>query len=163
MNIRPKNHWIWIAYLVCYTFYMTQLTQEFFTPGSSLRNYYIILTMFDVYYLIPFFLNALMILVNICSIVPVYCYIFKRKLFSEEFWKMFFVLRIASELTGHHYEAKVVQAFWFDSRWISVTIVAMGLCWMIPSYMVLYFYAFKHSKIVSGPRDPLQRQTSTIK
>ncbi len=151
MNIRPKNQWIWIAYLLCYTFYMTQITQEFVTTESSLRNYYVILTIFDVYFLIPFFMNALMIILNVFSIIPIYCYIFKRNFFSEKFWRLFLVLRITAEAAGHHYESKVVQAFWFDDPWVSISIVVMGLCWIIPSYIVLYFYAFKRSEVLYTP------------
>ncbi len=143
MNIHPKNHWIWITYLVFYTFYMTQITQEFFVADSAMRHYYIFLVLFDRYYLIPLFMNALMIIMNILSVIPVYCYIFKRRFLSENFWKLFLVIRICAELNGHHYESKVVQAFWFDDPFVSFSIVLMGLCWMVPSYLVLYIYAFK--------------------
>ena len=134
--------WIWGIFFLVY-FVSTFLgATYFFYYESSMYQYYQILIAFDIYFLIPYVLNAAAVLLNALSLIPFYGFLFKIDILSKDFWKYILLARILADLTGHAYEWKLIKSLVRYDLQVALGFVSIAVMINLTSYLALFLYAF---------------------
>jgi len=144
MKIKPEI--LWKGYFLFYCWSMFFYAAEFFKQDSPISLYYHILMAYDIVYLLPYCLNALAIFINLLGLVPYYLFIQKKTFLSFKFWKIFFFIRLALDLTTRSYELNHVKSYLRFNKTIALLMVLSFILFNIPSYWSTYQYAFRMKK-----------------
>lgn len=141
-----KSEWIWIAYFLIYWLVTTAQIAYFFTPNSALNLYYHYLIAYDLHFLLTYTLNVLVMVFNALSLVPIYLYIYRIEFLTPDFWKTLLILRLTLDLMGRSFEFQVLKAIFQDDPFTAGITVLTFLLFHLPSYMILFLYAFRPKK-----------------
>jgi hypothetical protein len=139
-----KPGWIWKIYFCFYMAIVAMSAAHFFSKESPAHFYYHFLMAYNPYFLIPFSLNALAIILNNLSLVPFYLFIRQKKFLTFPFWRWFFCARLAVDLTGRSYEFTFFKSLFYDDVQYALMILALVVLLHIPSYLALYVYSFQY-------------------
>ncbi len=137
------NRWFWYIYFYLYVVLISYSTLEFVRPDSAVNLYYQFLLAFKPYFLLPYCLHLLNIIVGLLSLVPFYSYISGQPLFSPSFARCLFFARLILEWTGRSYEIKSLQALTYHNHLLPGIIVAIYVVFIAGSYWGHYSYAFR--------------------
>ncbi len=144
-----KKLWIWIAFLLCYTRYAGITAWDILLPDTALRGYYHCLMSIHWIYHIEFLASGLLALFNLLTIIPLYGQILNRHWLPTIWWKAFLIVRIVLEITGHGFDIKIFQSLWHSYPLVAVLNLVPALCWLVPSYLILYCHA-AHREVLPG-------------
>ncbi|MFP4473388.1 MAG: hypothetical protein ACLFPX_05935 [Candidatus Omnitrophota bacterium] len=147
----PTRNWlIWCTYLLFFVFFIGQDAQQIFSPQSQMNLYYRILLAYDIAFWFPYLFNVLAVIFSVLSIVPIILYMLHIRWLPAAVWKVFFGVRVFVEIMGHSYEAKFIQAIWYQDPAVSWLAVSHTFIWLLPSYIILYLYAFQRKHLLAA-------------
>ena len=113
-----------------------------FFKHSPACLYYTFLIAYDKSYYIPYILNLLNIIFNFLGCIVFIFYTLNIKRWSVLLQWLFFA-RLLTELTGHHYEWKLVQSYFAQENYLGWLVAILIIAPQIPSYIAHYIYAFQ--------------------
>lgn len=116
---------------------------------SPIYTYYHTLLAFNENYIFTYFFNIISCGLNVLSLLALFAYIYKRRIFNILFWKIFLVLRIIFEASGHLYETRFLQSLWYTDTLMAVITIFLSLVVVLPSYLACFRYAFKQNRFLS--------------
>jgi hypothetical protein len=111
-----------------------------------MRLYYHIAIAFNTYFFGIYFLNHTAVTLNLLSVIPLYLYIYRIDFLDKHFWRWFFVIRLAFDITGHNYEMNLLKSIGHDNAWVSLKVIINYTALALPTYLALYDYAFRNSR-----------------
>ncbi|MDP2654739.1 MAG: hypothetical protein Q8Q08_12010 [Candidatus Omnitrophota bacterium] len=142
-SIPIKPGWIWKLYLFIYFTISLGMCVVCFAPSSPATLYYQILLAFNIYFLFPYSLQVLSLILNLLTCLPVYLFVYQIDVLRPKFWRMFLLARLAAEIFGHSYEYNIIKAAWVDSPVTAANMIISYVMAVSPSYIVLGLYAFR--------------------
>lgn len=143
MKKRAKPNWVWRIYFLIYLLFTIFKTYDFFAADSAMQTYYQFLLAFDLTYFVPYCLNILSVILNAFSIIPFFFFLRQVFILSPLFWRLFFVARLALDVTGRSYEFTFVKSLFYQDIETPVLIIVTVLAIILPSYWALFRYAFR--------------------
>ncbi len=132
----------WKSYAIFFIVISLGNASSFLSPDSQARLYYDMMMKFYPYYTILFALNILNLVLTLLGAAIVFFYAFNIK-HSFAMWRWVFIVRLLSDLAGHHYEWKFIQGAFVSSTFAGIIGIASLTVSVIPSYIAHYRYAFK--------------------
>lgn len=142
-----QGKWIWRIYLAIFFWSAVKGALSFFVYRSKIFWYYQILIAVDSWFMFPYLITALSILLKIVSLIALFGFIEKRLLLSRHFWGIFLVFRLAAELFGKSYEIKDIQSLAMQSHIQAGVVVLAGILFLLPSYMANLLYVKDWEKL----------------
>lgn len=139
VNLR---NWIWGSAFLIYLFVVTANAIYFFWSDSAMNLYYQILMAYNIYFLVPFCLNALSVILNILTLLPFYLFIRRINFLVPSFWQWLFIFRLAADITGRSYEFQFIKSLFYQDPQTGFSLISVYLLLVLPSYIALYLYAF---------------------
>ena len=140
MNKRP--HWTWKIYFLIYLAFASGSVIYFFMPGSRVQLYYQIEIGFDIFFLVPFCLNAAAVIFDALSVLPFFLYISRINFLSQRFWQWIFYLRFACNICGRPYDFVTLKALYHQDIQAVIYFLSTTFFLVAPSYLATGFYAF---------------------
>ena len=137
---------IWKFYALYWTVISFRANLEIFSPGSPAYAFYHILGAFHAAFIFIYFFDIIGKTLNVISLVPLYGYVFQKKFFTMDLWKIVFLLRAAFDVFGNYYAFVTIKSFFATDPWLGFQILAGILLTAIPSYAACYYYAFRGVK-----------------
>ncbi|MCK5580687.1 MAG: hypothetical protein KAJ18_05375 [Candidatus Omnitrophica bacterium] len=141
--MKEKTHWSWKIHFIIYLCFASANALYFFIPGSKIQFYYQIQIGFDVFFIIPFCLNAAAIIFDAVSIIPFFLYIQKTCFLRQTFWQWIFYIRFAVNIAGRSYELNILKSIYHQDPQAALYMLATFLLFAGPSYVATGLYAFK--------------------
>jgi len=138
-----SKRWFCFIYFYLYTLMVGYFTMEFFRPHSAVNFYYQFLLAFKPYFLIPYFLHLLAIIVGLLSLAPFYSFLTGIPSFSQQFARWLFFARLGLDLFGRSYDIKSLQALAYHNSLLPVIFAAAYLLISLGSYWAHFMYAFR--------------------
>lgn len=145
-----KDQWAWYVYFVIYLAIVLSNTVYFFSWKNQIFWYYQVLMAVDIWFLYPYLLNALAIILNIVTLIPLALLIRGIYILSPRFWGYFMFLRILLEFFGKSFEIKFLQSLFYQDRVAVWASLGMLITLTLPSYIGLFLYAFRRNPV---PKD----------
>ena len=93
-----------------------------------------------IFYYVEFIMNLIF---NVLAVVPLYLYTFKISFGDRRLWKLFLLVKIFFELTGHLYEVNSWKAMLSESWQIGTLAILSFIILRFPAYLACYRYAFE--------------------
>ena len=147
--MRKELYWVWTLLFWLYLLTVLSNTAVFFNPESQTKIYYQTLVSFHAVFLIPYLLNWLSIILDICAIVPFYNFLnpvkhrIGKNSISPNTWKWFFGIRFALIFVGHNFESKELQSMTQNDFWLTLTVITSMALIEGPSHVAVFFYAYQ--------------------
>ena len=138
-NLTMKIFWKFYAFL----FYFIVLSNAYQLLGKDalLSVYYNTAIVFSHWYIVPYFLNILNVLIACAVSFYIFGYAFDIEAISKApIW--LFYIRLLSELTGHSYEIKMLQAQFSHGNIWGYIILASLIFPIIPSFIAQWRMCF---------------------
>jgi hypothetical protein len=118
-------------------------TSRLFLQDDNANTYLHIMRLFDPRFVYFFWFVAIRATLSILHIIPLFCYIYRRPLFTQKFWQRAFILKIIFDIYGYPYETLHLKALLQSDPalflYLAVSIIALYL----PFYAICFGYAFK--------------------
>jgi len=137
------KRWFWYIYFYLYALMVGYVSVEFFRPESAVNFYYRFLLAFKPYFLIPYCLHLLYILVTLLSLLPFYSFFTGMPTFSRQFARWLFWIRLGLEFFGRSYDIKNLQALVHHNTLLPWIVGAAYLFFISGSYCAHFRYAFR--------------------
>lgn len=141
-----KRDFVWYLYLAIYLYFVVNKTYHFFAPDSSQNIYYHILAAFDKSFYPVIYFSYFQIILNILSIVPLFCFMFYIHFLAPTFWEILFIMKVIFDILGHTYEINGLVGFYHTSPKICFIVLSASVLPYVPSYIAFYLYAFKRDE-----------------
>ena len=138
--------------MVFYLFIKTIFTVYFFRQDTPVHLYYQILIAYHLRFLLSYCLNALAVILNALSILPLYLFVRQTYVLSPGFWRGFFLLRLSLDLTAHSYDVNFLKSLFHQDTLLTLGVIAIIVVFNLPSYVALFLYAFRQKTHL--PRTP---------
>lgn len=147
-NFKPKRKIqpSWCIYLLIYTFFSFSELSSMLPPEGFLYNYFTILVAFNFFTFPLAFFHAFRILTDILCIIPITLFIFRFEPKHTRLWRWAFIIKCASELTGHSGDIVFMKAVFRSDLYSFCLYLAFYILLMLPSYSVLFRFAFPKIK-----------------
>ena len=149
--MKLKKIWFWQGYFLFYLMLAAQETYRFFAPDSPLRFYYYFLYHFEYRFLLKYLLHYLQVILVIVHIVPLMCFILKKRFLHPDIWKYLLILRITFDIFAPFYVLSELSAYLKTEPWLGVIILCIRYINFLPSYIACYQYAF-HPDSIQRPQ-----------
>jgi len=114
---------------------------------SAVYSYYHALIAFHPDYFLQYAMNVASATLNAFALIPLFLYTFRGSFLWPRFWQWFFILRIAFDLTGHAYEAKLVKSLFISHSGYAISSLLLLLLLVVPSYIACFRYAFRQDRL----------------
>lgn len=137
---------IWNLYILLVTLLLIEQYNALFSVDGSQNIYYHILIAFDPWNQIYRWAAIFQVLTNIIHILPLFWLTFRQSIGSLRFWKAMFILRVVFDIFGHNYQLNELVGYFHADLKSSLYLVAILIFFWLPSYIVCYVHAFKHTK-----------------
>lgn len=144
------SHWIWKAYIPILALFLTRKAVLLFSDEMPHRLYYEIMYAFNPHFYFQYLCNLAQTIFSALHIIPLVCYVYKRKVLSTTFWQAMFLIKIFFDLTGHAYEMSYLTSLYHQSLLICIIISISSIATYIPLYVACFRYAFKREKVLGG-------------
>ena len=115
-------------------------------PDSIIYTYHHVLTAFHPRYYLIYCLHIASVFINLISLIPLYCYVFRKPSSLIGLWRLVFFIRILSEFFGHDYEYKLIKSLFFSDIPLALAILLLYILILIPSYIAVFQLAYGRKK-----------------
>ena len=105
-------------------------------------RYYHVAIAFNIFFLGIYVMNLASIILNTLALFPLYLYMNRIKFFDENFWRWFFVLRLAFDIMGHNYGINLIKSMSHENALLGLKFLMTYIFLVLPTYIALYDYAF---------------------
>ena len=133
----------WKFYSVLFLVITSSSALQLLDKNSFLGVYYNTTIVFSNWYIIPYILNILCILITCIVCLFIFGYAFDIKSIPRTPRWLFYV-RILSECTGHAYEFKMIQSRFYQSKVWGFVGIATLILLILPSYIAQWRMTFKN-------------------
>ncbi|MCR4337064.1 MAG: hypothetical protein NUV91_04575 [Candidatus Omnitrophica bacterium] len=144
--MKRSRNWMWPSYFFFYSLLTVSAAFDFFTPGSLIHTYYQIGTAYHIYFYVPYLLNALYLIIEISSLVPLFLYATYHEWLSFSFWRGILILRILLHFIGRSYEFNFLKSIWHDQPQYAYIIIFLSALIVLPSLIAHWRYAFNYRR-----------------
>lgn len=144
MKIQGKI--IWGIYFILYFVMTIANIFYFFSPQNQIYWYYQVLMAFDMGFIVPYLLNALSIILNTLSLLPLYGLMTGRAFLRTRFWGYFLALRLLMDFFGKSFEFKLLKSYFFENPTTAWASIGMIVAFSLPSYIGIFVYATRLKK-----------------
>ncbi len=145
--MKIKTHWAWKIYFFLYCIPIINNIFSLFMQDSLVDSYYRILIAFKESYHILYYFNISAVIIDAIALIPLFLFVFHKRLLSPFIWKLIFILRIAVFLPGHCYEWKMIKSFFYFDINAAIGIVSFIILVILPSYIACFKYAFQQKSL----------------
>ena len=143
---------IWKFYAFYWTFLVLRTNYELFSSGSAAYFFYHVLSSFHKSLLVLYYSNAVNSVLNVFCLVPLYAFVFHKKIFAENFWKILLLLRVVFDVCGNYYLYVTFKSYFATDLWLAVQVMTGMALTTVPSYAACFQYAFDWEKIFSDAK-----------
>lgn len=137
----------WKIYLIIFSLFTLGSTISIFYENSYSYLYYNILIAFHKSYLLSYWFAIISNIINSISLITLYLYISRTKLWNVIFWRWLFVFRVVFDLVGHAFEFKTIKSLFYSDQWLGVITISLAAAVLLPSYLASFRYAFHQEKV----------------
>lgn len=114
---------------------------------SVVYTYYHSLIAFHKDFIVFYYFNILSAVINVLSLMPLFCYIYRRRFLRPRLWQVLFCLRIAFDFVDHNYETRFFQSLFKTDLAIALILLSISLLVILPSYFATFQYAFRQHRL----------------
>jgi hypothetical protein len=133
----------WKIYAWLYCLLVAATVTISLLPDSGIYQYYRILLLLDPARWTNLFLFYFANVMEITSLVPLLLFVFKKRLLSQNFWKIIFIGRLVGLLWGHNYEYNVMTSYLAANFIPNLIAILVSISMSLPSYTAQFVYSFR--------------------
>ncbi len=137
----------WKFYLCLYSPLTIGSSIALLFEGSTVYEFYHILMAFKKSSSLLYLASLGGALFNIFSLVPLFLFAFGKRFLRAWVWKIFFVLKIIFDTTGHRFEFLFLQSNFHQDFYAGLSGVILLTIYLLPSYIALFMYAFMQKRL----------------
>ena len=137
----------WKIYVFCYAAFILASIILFLAASSPVSFYFSMLIHMKKIYLAGYLNRFLFIFLEFFSLLPLFLFAFKKRWFTQIFWKGFFILKVTNLIFNNYYEYAFYRNFFSISPRVTASFISIILMIILPAYIALFLYAFRQRKL----------------
>jgi len=144
-----KHFNVWKIYFIIVAVSSLLRTIYFFHPSSDINLYFFIITTFNSLFFIDYFLNVTQVILHVLQCIPLYLFIYNKKILTKEHWQILFAVKIIFDLIGNSYPLNQLIAISTQDVFLASIALPWSVAIYIPSYCAFFLYAFQFDEIIT--------------
>lgn len=137
----------WKLYIFLYAFVVALSVVYYLSADSQLILYHKITVSMNKIFCINYYNHYLFIFFEVFSLLPLFLFAFRKRLFSAAFWKLFFMFKVTNALVINYYEHGFYSNLLVITPKFSPIAILISILMILPAYAALFMYAFKTEKL----------------
>lgn len=137
----------WKLYIFLYAFVVILSVAYYLSADSQLILYHKITVSMDKIFYINYYNHYLFIFLEVFSLLPLFLFAFKKRIFGTAFWKLFFMFKITNALVINYFEHGFYGNLLVIMPKFSPIAILISILMILPAYTALFMYAFMQNNL----------------